>query len=174
MLFYFFNVVLFLSLNVIQMILMLFYFFNVVLFLSLKFLPTLNAHVEIYNYFKLIYRSFTAGIFLVVKNAVYSLGVTAIGSSHTAPSSMRGFTSSATSLKKSSIISRPEGRNVSLQIFCHLTESCCCCNDSKIKMARKPGKKQKENSIGCTGEVKRLNNACTCRNLFPFHENKNY
>ena len=29
---------------------------------------------------------------------------------------------------------------------------CCCCDDNKIKMARKPGKKQKENPIGCTGE----------------------
>ena len=27
---------------------------------------------------------------------------------------------------------------------------------NKMKMARKPGKKQKENSIGCTGEVKKL------------------
>jgi len=28
-------------------------------------------------------------------------------------------------------------------------------NDNKIKMARKPGKKQKENPVGCTGEGKR-------------------
>ena len=28
-------------------------------------------------------------------------------------------------------------------------------DDNKIKMARKPGKKQKENSVGCTGEGKR-------------------
>ena len=27
-------------------------------------------------------------------------------------------------------------------------------DDKKIKMARKPGKKQKENLVGCTGEVK--------------------
>ena len=26
-------------------------------------------------------------------------------------------------------------------------------DDNKIKMARKPGKKQKENSVGCTGKV---------------------
>ena len=29
-------------------------------------------------------------------------------------------------------------------------------DDSKMNMARKPGKKQKENSVGCTGEAKRL------------------
>ena len=29
-------------------------------------------------------------------------------------------------------------------------------DDNKIKMARKPRKKQKENSVGCTGEGKRL------------------
>ena len=28
-------------------------------------------------------------------------------------------------------------------------------DDNKIKMARKPGKKQKENAVGCTGEGKR-------------------
>ena len=28
--------------------------------------------------------------------------------------------------------------------------------DDKIKMARKAGKKQKENPVGCTGEGKRL------------------
>ena len=28
-------------------------------------------------------------------------------------------------------------------------------NDNKIRMARKPGKKQKENPVGCTGESKR-------------------
>ena len=28
--------------------------------------------------------------------------------------------------------------------------------DNKIKMARKPGKKQKENPVECTGEGKRL------------------
>ena len=28
-------------------------------------------------------------------------------------------------------------------------------DDNKIKMARKPGKKQKENMVGCTGEGKR-------------------
>ena len=27
-------------------------------------------------------------------------------------------------------------------------------NDNKMKMARKPGKKQKENLVGCTGEGK--------------------
>ena len=27
--------------------------------------------------------------------------------------------------------------------------------DDKIKMARKPGKKQKENPVGCTGKGKR-------------------
>ena len=32
---------------------------------------------------------------------------------------------------------------------------CCCCDHNKIKMARKPGKKQKENPVGCTGEGKR-------------------
>ena len=29
-------------------------------------------------------------------------------------------------------------------------------NENKIKMARKPEKKQKENLVGCTGEGKRL------------------
>ena len=28
-------------------------------------------------------------------------------------------------------------------------------DDNKIKMARKPGKKQNENSVGCTGKGKR-------------------
>ena len=28
-------------------------------------------------------------------------------------------------------------------------------DDNKIKMARKPGKKRKENYVGCAGEVKR-------------------
>ena len=28
-------------------------------------------------------------------------------------------------------------------------------DDNKMKMARKPGKKQKENPVGCTGEGKR-------------------
>ena len=27
-----------------------------------------------------------------------------------------------------------------------------CCDDNKVKMARKPGKKQKENPVGCTGK----------------------
>ena len=31
---------------------------------------------------------------------------------------------------------------------------CCCCVDNKRKMARKPGKKQKENQVGCIGEGK--------------------
>ena len=31
----------------------------------------------------------------------------------------------------------------------------CCCNDNKAKMVKKPGKKQKENPVSCTGEVKR-------------------
>ena len=30
----------------------------------------------------------------------------------------------------------------------------CCCDDNKINMARKPGKKQKENPVWCTGEGK--------------------
>ena len=34
--------------------------------------------------------------------------------------------------------------------------ACCCCEDNKVKMARKPGKKQKENPAGCTGEGKIL------------------
>ena len=29
--------------------------------------------------------------------------------------------------------------------------------DNKIEMAKKPGKKQKENPVGCTGESKRGN-----------------
>ena len=29
-------------------------------------------------------------------------------------------------------------------------------DDNKIKMARNPGKKQKENPVGCTGNGKRL------------------
>ena len=29
-------------------------------------------------------------------------------------------------------------------------------DDNKMKTARKPGKKQKENSVGCTGEAKTL------------------
>ena len=29
-------------------------------------------------------------------------------------------------------------------------------DDNKVKMIRKPGKKQKENPVGCTGEGKRL------------------
>ena len=36
-----------------------------------------------------------------------------------------------------------------------LTEfNCCCGDDNKIKMVRKPGNKQKENPVGCTGEDK--------------------
>ena len=31
----------------------------------------------------------------------------------------------------------------------------CCCDDNKIKMVRKPGKKQKENPVACTIEGKR-------------------
>ena len=30
-------------------------------------------------------------------------------------------------------------------------KSCYCCDDNKVKMARKPGKKQKENPVGYTG-----------------------
>ena len=30
-----------------------------------------------------------------------------------------------------------------------------CCDDNKVKMARKPGKKRKENPVGCAGEGKR-------------------
>ena len=32
----------------------------------------------------------------------------------------------------------------------------CCCDDNKIKMARKPGKKRKGNPVGCTREVREL------------------
>ena len=28
----------------------------------------------------------------------------------------------------------------------------CCCDENKVKMARKPGKKQKENLVGYIGE----------------------
>ena len=30
----------------------------------------------------------------------------------------------------------------------------CCCDYNKIKMPRKPGKKKKENPVGCTRKVK--------------------
>ena len=32
---------------------------------------------------------------------------------------------------------------------------CCCCDDNKVKIVRKPEKKQKENQVRCTGEAKR-------------------
>ena len=32
---------------------------------------------------------------------------------------------------------------------------CCSCDDNKIRMARKPGKKEKENPVGYTEEAKR-------------------
>ena len=43
----------------------------------------------------------------------------------------------------------PSGRPVLKQLLFR------CCDDNKIKMARKPGKKQKQNPVGCTGEGKR-------------------
>ena len=43
------------------------------------------------------------------------------------------------------------------------------CDDNMIKMARKPGKKQKENPVGCTGEGKRKkgNKRRVRRRYFP-------
>ena len=38
----------------------------------------------------------------------------------------------------------------------HYYKKICCCllfDEKKVKMKRKPGKKQKDNPVGCTGKV---------------------
>ena len=51
-------------------------------------------------------------------------------------------------LSKSLIQSTIENVSEKIVFSCH--------DDNKMKMARKPGNKQKENLVGCTGKGKRL------------------
>ena len=56
--------------------------------------------------------------------------------------------------KTKSCIELPERITHVFQFPVRLCHILSCCDDNKIKMARKPRKNQKENQLGCTGEGK--------------------
>ena len=47
-------------------------------------------------------------------------------------------------------------------------------DDDKIKIARKPGKKQRENPVGCTGEGRRLSGNIRKRRVNESYNHQTY